>query len=253
MTAGAYAERVVVVSGGSRGLGAEMALGFAREGATVVVASRNQEACAEYASYLTRTTSAQAVGVACHVGRWDDCGGLIEAVLDQFGRIDVLVNNAGMSPHYPDLAQVSESLFDKVIAVNLKGPFRLGVLAAEAMGERGGAILNISSTVALAPRRDVVPYAMAKAGLNTLTSALAHAYGPRVRANGIIAGPFPTDVSAAWDMDAFERRAQSSIPLRRAGNPDEVVGAALYLCGPSATYTSGAIVKIDGGELYAPA
>jgi NAD(P)-dependent dehydrogenase (short-subunit alcohol dehydrogenase family) len=251
---GQYQGSVVVITGGSRGLGAAMALGFAREGATVAVVSRKKEACDEYAAYISQQTGSPAFGIECHVGRWNETSRLIDLVLDRCGAVDVLVNNAGMSPLYTSLRDVEEPLFDKTLAVNLKGPFRLGVLAADAMAARnGGAILNISSTASLQPRPEVIPYAVAKAGLNALTAGLAHAYGPKVRVNAILAGPFLTDVSKAWDMPAFKQRAASSIPLGRAGQPQEIVGAALYLCGPAAGYTSGAILKVDGGEVYTSA
>lgn len=246
--------KVAVVTGGSRGLGREMAGAFARHGATVVVASRKLDPCLELASELTESFGTEAIGVACHVGHWDDCDALIATTIERFGTIDVLVNNAGMSPLYESLGQVTEALFDKVIGVNLKGPFRLSALAAEHMVEHGGgSIVNVSSTAAVQPSASEVPYGAAKAGLNALTVAFAHAYGPSVRANGIMPGPFLTDISTAWDLDAFAERARTSIPLQRGGEPDEIVGAALYLASAASSYTTGAIIKVDGGTAWAPA
>jgi NAD(P)-dependent dehydrogenase (short-subunit alcohol dehydrogenase family) len=179
---------------------------------------------------------------------------LIATTIEHFGRIDVLVNNAGMSPLYPSLGGISEDLFDKVIAVNLKGPFRLAALAAEDMLRRdGGSIINVSSTSAIQPSPHEVPYGTAKAGLNALTVALAHMFGPTVRANGIMPGPFLTDISKAWDMDAFQKRAETTIPLRRGGEAGEIVGAALYLASAASSYTTGSIIKVDGGTAWAPA
>ncbi len=246
-------DRVAVVTGGSRGLGRAMSLAFAEHGATVVVASRKEDACRDLAEQITATTGRPALGVGCHVGRWEDCDRLIERVTAEFGSIDVLVNNAGMSPLYDSLTGVTEELFDKVIAVNLKGPFRLAALAGERMAAGGGgSIINVSSIAAVQPSPIEVPYAAAKAGLNNLTLSLARSLGPTVRVNAIMAGPFLTDISGAWDMDAFDEVARTSIPLGRGGRPDEVVGAALYLAGDASSFTTGAVLKVDGGSAYAP-
>jgi NAD(P)-dependent dehydrogenase (short-subunit alcohol dehydrogenase family) len=178
----------------------------------------------------------------------------MDEVESRFGRLDVLVNNAGMSPLYDRLENVTEELFDKVIGVNLKGPFRLSARAAVLMAAGGGGtVVNISSIAAVRPAAHQVPYALAKAGLNCLTVAMSHAYGPAVRVNAVMAGPFLTDVSRAWDMAAFEERARRDIPMGRAGQPHEVVGAVLYLVTDASSYTTGAVLKVDGGESWAPA
>lgn len=249
-----FAGRVAVVTGGSRGLGREIATGLARSGATVVLASRDGEACRAAAAQITAETGAEVHGLSCHVGRWADCDRLVDDAGSRFGRLDVLVNNAGMSPLYESLDEVSEELFDKVVAVNLKGPFRLSVRAASLMAEGdGGSIVNITSIAAVRPHAHQVPYALAKAGLNTLTIAMAHACGPAVRVNAVMAGPFLTDVSRSWDMPAFEASAQTEIPLRRGGRPDEIVGAVLYLAGDASSFTTGAVLKVDGGAAWSPA
>lgn len=243
-----FAGKVVLVTGGSRGLGREMALGFARAGADVAIASRKEDACGEVAK-VVEAMGRRAYPVACHVGEWDSLEPLVDDVWGYFGKIDVLVNNAGMSPLYPSLEEVSEALFDKVIAVNLKGPFRLSALVGSRMKlAEGGAILNISSIASVQPSPHAEPYGAAKAGLNSLTRSLAFAYGPRVRVNAIMAGPFFTDVSRAWDLAEFEARAERDIALRRGGEPDEIVGAALYLCSEAASYTTGAVLPVDGGR-----
>ena len=245
--------KVAVVTGGSRGLGRAMSFGFAEHGAVVVVASRKEDACRATADEITAATGQKALGLACHVGKWEDCDLLVEQVYDAFGRIDVLVNNAGSSPLYPSLPEVSEELFDKVIAVNLKGPFRLCSLIGTRMAQgTGGSIINVSSVAAAVPTPAEIPYATAKAGLNNLTVAMARALAPRVRVNGIMAGPFLTDVSKAWDPEAADRMIRRAIPLRRGGQPEEVVGAALYLASEASSFTTGAIVKVDGGVVPAP-
>ena len=245
--------KVAVVTGGSRGLGRAMCLAFAEHGASIVVASRKIDACIALAEEITTRTGQRAVGVGCHVGRWDDCDRLVDTAYDTFGRVDVLVNNAGMSPLYDSLSDVSEDLFDKVIAVNLKGPFRIAALVGEQMAAgAGGSIINVSSIAAVQPSPIEIPYAAAKAGLNTLTLGLARCFGPSVRVNTIMPGPFLTDISKAWDLDAFAETAKRSIPLRRGGEPDEIVGAALYLASDASSFTTGAVIKIDGGAAFSP-
>jgi NAD(P)-dependent dehydrogenase (short-subunit alcohol dehydrogenase family) len=238
--------RVALVTGGSRGLGRAMVLGMAAAGADVVIASRKLDACTALAEHVSATTGRRALPVACHVGRWAELEGLVEAAYDEFGRVDVLVNNAGMSPLYPEPAAVSEELWDKVLGVNLKGPFRLIALVGPRMEEQaGGSIVNISSSASTHPRPEVIPYAAAKAGLNAITQAFAHSW-PSVRVNAIVPGPFLTDIAKAWDMEAFERRIET-FALRRGGQPHEIVGAALYLASDASSYTTGALLSVDGG------
>jgi NAD(P)-dependent dehydrogenase (short-subunit alcohol dehydrogenase family) len=224
-----------------------MVLAFAAAGADVVIASRKQEAC-DVVAATVHERGRQALAVSCHVGRWGDIDRLIDSAYERFGRIDVLVNNAGMSPLYPSLAEISEELYDKVMAVNLKGPFRLGaVIGARMAAGNGGSIINVSSIAASRPTPIEAPYAAAKAGLNNLTVALAQAYGPKVRANAIEAGPFLTDISKAWAGAAFDAHARRNICLQRAGQPHEIVGTALYLASDASSFTTGAVLRVDGG------
>ena len=149
---------------------------------------------------------------------------------------------------------MDEDLFDKVIGLNLKGPFRLAALVGTRMAAAGGgSIINVSSVGAVMPDPNALPYSAAKAGLNALTVGLARAFGPTVRVNGIMPGMFLTDISKAWDPDAFAQQAARLIPLRRGGEPDEIAGAALYLASPASSYTTGAIIKVDGGLSPTPA
>jgi NAD(P)-dependent dehydrogenase (short-subunit alcohol dehydrogenase family) len=240
--------KVALVTGGSRGLGREMVAGFAQAGADVVIASRDAAACAAYAAEITAATGRRALGYGAHVGHWNELDGLVDAAYDAFGRVDVLVNNAGMSPLYESVDKLSEDLFDKVIAVNLKGPFRLAALVGTRMAAGdGGSIINISSAAAVRPRPDVLPYAAAKAGLNALTAGLARTFGPSVRCNAIMAGTFLTDVSKAWDKDLFSERSRG-FALQRGAEPAEVVGTALYLASDASSYTTGAVITVDGGQ-----
>ncbi len=240
--------KVAVVTGGSRGLGREMVLAFAQAGADVVIASRKIENCEELAKEVETTTGRRALAVACHVGEWGQVEDLAQVSYDTFGKVDVLVNNAGMSPLYDHVSHVSESLYDKVLDVNLKGPFRLTAIVGTRMAEGdGGSIIMVSSTGSIHPRADIIPYAAAKAGLNAMTAGFAHAFGPKVRVNCIMPGPFLTDISHAWDMEAFAQRAKTTIFLQRGGEPHEVVGAALYFASAASSYTTGAILQISGG------
>lgn len=247
--------KVAVITGGSRGLGLEMARAYANAGANVVVASRKEDACQTVASEIQEQTGRECIGVGFHAGRWADCDRLSDAAYERFGQVDVLVNNAGMSPIYESLMDVTEELYDKVLDVNLRGPFRLSSLIGTRMADEsgGGSIINVSSTAAVQPTANVIPYAAAKAGVNAMTVGLSRALAPKVRVNCIMPGPFLTDISKAWDMEVFEKRAKETIPMQRGGRPDEIVGAALYLASDASSYTTGAIIKIDGGSAFSPA
>ena len=248
IAAGVLAGKVALVTGGSRGLGKSMALGFSDAGADVIVASRKIENCQAVAREV-EAKGRTALAVACHVGHWDELEGLVEQSYEVFGHVDVLVNNAGMSLLYDSLPSVTETMWDKVVDLNLKGPFRLTALVGSRMESdpRGGSIINISSTGSIRPAPGMLPYDAAKAGLNALTVGFAHAFGPTVRVNCIMAGPFMTDVTAAWDIPAFERGAKANFALQRGGQPDEIVGAALYFASEASSYTTGAILRVDGG------
>jgi NAD(P)-dependent dehydrogenase (short-subunit alcohol dehydrogenase family) len=238
-----------IVTGATRGLGRSIVTELAAAGADIVVASRKLEACEETAEEV-RGLGRRALAVPCHVARWDDCEALVEAAYDAFERVDVLVNNAGIAPTYPDPASVTEELWDKTIAVNLKGPFRLCALVGQRMkAGGGGSIVNVTSIGSVRPTHDILPYAAAKAGLNTLTIGFADALGPEVRVNAIMPGPFLTDISKNWNHDAFAQRART-FPLRRAGEPDEIAAAVLYFASRASSFTTGAILPVDGGAQW---
>jgi NAD(P)-dependent dehydrogenase (short-subunit alcohol dehydrogenase family) len=237
--------KVAIVTGGSRGIGRAIAAGFADSGAIVVVASRKLAACQKAASEISATYGVETLAHACHVGDWANCDDLIDAVLDRFGRLDILVNNAGMSPPYDTLINVTEELYDKTLAVNLKGPFRLGVRAGAYMAAQdGGSIINIGTIGSLLASPRELPYACAKAALNSLTVGLAEAYAPTVRCNAILPGAFDTDITRTWTADM---KSGSYVPLRRLGQPEEIVGAAVYLASDAASYTTGSTLRVDGG------
>jgi NAD(P)-dependent dehydrogenase (short-subunit alcohol dehydrogenase family) len=240
--------RVALVTGATRGIGREIVFLLARHGADVVISSRKADACERVAAELAKSTGRQALAHACHMGEWDQVAGLVDATYSRFGRLDIVVNNAGMSPLYDSVAGVSEALFDKTLAVNLKGPFRLCALAGARMAAGdGGSIVNISSVASLNPSPDYLPYAAAKAGLNAITAGFARAYGPQVRVNCVVAGRIGTDIAKAWDMTRVMREVEERTPLKRIGEPSEVAGAVLYLVSDLASYTTGALLRVDGG------
>jgi len=241
-----------MVTGATRGLGLAIADAYAAAGADVVVVSRKADACERVAAAL-RARGDRALSCPCHVGHWSELESLVETVYASYGRIDVLVNNAGMSPVYERLTDVSEDLWDKVIGVNLKGPFRLSTLVGERMvAGDGGSIINVSSTGAVRPTGDIVPYAAAKAGVNAMTVGLADAFGPKVRVNAIMPGPFLTSISRNWDMEILAERTKT-YPLRRAGEAGEIVGAALYFASDASSFTTGAVLPVDGGAQWSMA
>jgi NAD(P)-dependent dehydrogenase (short-subunit alcohol dehydrogenase family) len=235
--------KVALVTGGSRGLGLQMVRAFAAHGADIIIVSRKIDACEAGASEV-RALGRRALAIGAHVGRWDEIDRVIETAYADFGRIDILVNNAGMSPRAPS-HEVTEALFDAVLNLNFKGPFRLASQVARRMAQgEGGVIINVSSSGALVPLPEVVPYSGAKAALNAMTVSLAAEYGPKVRVNTLSAGPFLTDIAKAWPEEARQRADNA---LGRPGRPDEVVTTALYLASPASSFTTGAIVRVDGG------
>ncbi len=205
------------------------------------------DACEAVAAEI-RALGRRAIAIGCHVGDWDQCAALIDATVAEFGHIDVLVNNAGIAPAPPSLLEVTADLFDKTIAVNLKGPLRLTALAAEHM-PAGGSIINISSKAALHPMSFTVVYAAAKAGLNALTQAAAGEFGPRgIRVNAIVCGTFHTDsLHASIPTEEMQAAMAANVSLGRIASADEIVGTALFLASDASSYLNGELITLDGG------
>lgn len=239
-----FTGKIVLVTGGSRGLGYQMVKAFAARGADVIVSSRKLDACEAVVDEV-RSLGRNGLAVACHAGRWDEIDALIERAYAEFGRIDILVNNAGMGPLMPS-HEVTEALFDSVVNLNFKGPFRLASQVAKRMADgNGGAIINVSSTGSLKPLPEVVPYGSSKAALNAMSVSLAAEYAPKVRINTLSPGPFRTDIAKAWPD-----QGKGPFPNMRgqAADPQDIVTAALFLASPASVNVTGSLVRCDGGQ-----
>jgi NAD(P)-dependent dehydrogenase (short-subunit alcohol dehydrogenase family) len=246
---GTLSGKVALITGGSRGLGLEMARAFAEEGSHIAVASRKLANCEAVATELASTFGVDAAAFSFNASNWEQCSTLVEQVYERFGKVDTLVNNAGMSPLYESLVDVDSLLFDKVIGVNLRAPFRLiSLIGTRMKAAGGGSIINVSSVEAVRPHPGALPYAAAKAGLNALTVGFAEAFAPTVRVNAIQAGGFLTDISQSWTAE-MRADMEKGTMLGRAGQPSEITGAALYLASAASAYSTGSILRVDGGLL----
>ncbi len=239
--------KVALVTGGARGLGRAISEELARAGADLIIASRKIESCEKACSEIRQAYGRRAVALACHVGKWLECERLAELGWAAFGRIDVLVNNAGMSPVYDDVTSLSEELFDKIIDVNLKGPFRLGgLIGARMQAAGGGAIVNIGSSAATMPLPSSIPYSAAKAGLVAVTQAMAGLFGPQVRVNCVQPGGIATDMGANLTEEMIADWTSGTI-AKRFARPEEVAAAVTYLASGAASFTTAAVLRVDGG------
>ena len=239
--------KVALITGGSRGLGRAMAFAFAERGARLVIASRKLEQVEETAEAL-RATGAEVLGLACHVADWDQCDALFDAAIAHYGRVDILVNNAGMSPLYPDLESVSEALFDKVVGVNLKGPFRLMARAGTHMAAGdGGGIINISSINGRKGQMGQTNYSAAKAGMHGFTMALAQEMANKgVTVNTVSPGYIGTDMVRAIRPDVLEKIV-GTVPVKRLGEPSEIGSIVAWLASEEGGYATGADFSVNGG------
>ena len=238
-----FSGKVALITGGSRGLGRQMALAYAARGADLVIASRKLENCISVVDEV-EAMGRKGLAISVDATQWDDMDRLADAAYAAFGKVDILVNNAGKSPAIAS-HEITERQFDGGVDLNFKGPFRLAANIGRRMADaEGGVIINISSMAAVKPVTGVVPYSGAKAALNAMTVSLAHEFGPKVRVNAIQAGPFLTDISKAWPE---EMRRKAANALGRPGNPEEVITTALYLASAASSFVTGAIVPCDGG------
>ena len=238
-----FTGKIALITGGSRGLGYQMVKALAERGADVIIASRKLDSCEAVADEV-RALGRRALAVSVHAAKWDSIDQLIETAYVEFGRVDICINNAGMSPAMAS-DEVPEALFDSVIGLNFKGPFRLATQVAKRMAAAdGGSIINVSSTGSVMPLPMVIPYGSSKAALNAMTRSIAAEYGPKVRCNTLCPGPFLTDIADAWEPEAREKSPNA---LGRPGRPVEIITAALFLASPASSFTNGTLVRVDGG------
>ncbi len=245
--------KVAIITGASRGIGRAIALAYAEAGAEVVVSSRNKrppelEKVAEEIGALGK----KAVAIPAHVGKKEDVRMLVGKTLEHFGRIDILMNNAGANPVLSPLADLGEESFDKVLEVNLKGALLMSQAVARQMIQQGGGrIINMSSISGLRARADGTgAYCISKAALNMMTQVMARELAPHnILVNAIAPGSIKTEFSRVNWTDP-ERKAQRirEIELRRFGEPEEVVGIALFLASEAGSFVTGEIIRVDGGQ-----
>lgn len=242
--------KIALINGGSRGIGEAIARGFAAQGATLVLSSRTQAAVDAVAESI-RAAGGQAAGAACHAGKTEQVDALFERIKAEYGRLDILVNNAATNPYFGPIVAASEAAYDKTFEVNCKGYFLMAQRAARMMAEQGGgSIINIASIEGLRPSPMMGIYSMTKAAVIMLTKALARELGGAgVRCNCICPGLTDTKFAAVLvNTPEIHDRYVSAPPMGRHAQPGEMVGAAIYLASEAASYTSGAVITCDGGS-----
>jgi gluconate 5-dehydrogenase len=244
--------KVVVVTGGTKGLGRAFSFGLAEAGAKVVVSSRKQELCEQVAAEIADKTGAETLGLACHVGDWDGIPDFVDQVYDRFGQVDGLINNAGISPAFVDLVDMTEPYWDKVFSTNLKGPLRLSALIAPRMRESGGgSIVNISSVGGYRGSPHNSHYSASKSALVRLTESMAAEWAEwNVRANVVSPGPFVTTLLEGMAKNTpggLDPIAAGTL-LKRVADPDEAVGLIQFLISDASAYITGADHEISGGR-----
>lgn len=241
--------KVALISGASKGIGEAMAKGLAEFGARVVVSSRDQSAVDEVAQAI-RTDGFEATGIAANIGRIGDIDQLVAKTVEVYGGIDIIINNAAANPVFGPIQNTEESAFDKIIDVNLKGPFELCKKAYPIMQQRGGgSIIHISSIGGLTPEAGIGIYSVSKAAIISLSKAMAQDWGAdNIRVNAICPGLIKTRFSEAlWNDDDILQRFLKKTPLGRVGIPQDIAGLAVFLASDAAGYCSGGVYAVDGG------
>ena len=245
--------RVAIVTGSTKGLGLAFARALADAGCRVVVSGRRQAACDEVAERISAESGTEVFGHAWHAGDWDAAPALVQATVERFGTIDVLVNNAGINPGPAALVDMTSELWDKVMSVNLRGPMRLSALVAPVMADSGGgSIINVASVGAYRGGAGNSHYAASKSALVTLTQSMAAEWAHwGVRVNAISPGPFLTPMTEGGEhmMPGFLDNAGSATMLKRVADPDECAGAVLYLASDASSFVTGEDHVVSGGLL----
>ena len=244
-------DKVAIVTGASRGIGKSTAEVFAREGAAVVICGRKQNTLDEVAAEL-KSMPGRTLPLACHVGKLEELQRLVDTTTREFGKIDILVNNAATNIAQGPAIEMDDGQFDKMVEVNLKSAYRLTRLVAPGMCERGsGSIINIASIAGLRPQFHGLLYSMTKAALIMMTQSYAVELGPKgVRVNAIAPGLVQTVLSEYyWKDDARREQTMSHQPIRHLGQPPEIAEVALLLACDSASYITGQTIVVDGGRL----
>ena len=244
--------KVALVTGGSRGLGRAMVLGLAKAGADVVIASRKLESCEQVAEDV-RAMGRRALPVSAHAGRMESLDALLEQTYDAFGRLDVLINNAGTNPVTAGLSDLTPELFQKVFEVNTKGPWYLASRAAPRMAEHGGgSIINVISVGGLKPPAYQGFYAGSKAALHAMTKVMAAEWASMgIRVNAIAPGSFHSDMldAALKILPGYEEGSRNASLQKRIAETDEIIGPVMYLASDMSKFTTGATLVADGGYL----
>ncbi len=241
--------KVALVTGASKGIGLAIAQAYANAGAHVVVSSRKQESIEQVVKGV-QAIGGKATAIACNVGDMADVRQLAEKCITQFGVVDVLVNNAAVNPVFGPVVETNESAFDKIMAVNVKGPFELAKMLYPAMkSKKAGSVINISSVGGLRPEPGLGIYSMSKASLISLTKVMAKEWGDNnIRVNAICPGLIKTKFSEAlWSNDKIMGMMMKMLPIKRMGTSDEIAALALYLASDASGYCTGSVFTADGG------
>lgn len=244
--------KVALVTGGSRGLGRAMVLGLARAGADVVIASRKLAGCEEVAAEV-QAMGRQALAVSAHAGQMESLDALLEATYQRFGRLDILINNAGTNPVTAGLSDLTPELFQKVFEVNTKGPWYLASRAAPRMAQHGGgSIINVISVGGLKPPAYQGFYAATKAALHALTKVMAAEWAQSgIRVNALAPGSYHSDMfdKSAAVLPGFTEGSMAATLQKRIAETDEILGPVMYLASDMSSYTTGTTLIADGGYL----
>ncbi len=243
--------KVAIVTGSTKGIGRAMAQGLAEAGANVVISSRKQELCDEVAAEVAAATGKETLGLACHVGDWEGIPGFVDAVVDRFGKIDVLVNNAGINPAPTTVSEMSLEYWRKLFNVNLEGPLRMSQQVAPVMRDNGGgSIVNIVTMAAYSGGPNVCAYGSSKAALINLTKSMSQEWAPwNVRVNALCPGPFMTEMVAGAERvrEGFIDMIANGTLMKRVADASEIVGPVLYLASDASSYVTGDEISVSGG------